>query len=41
MHGSVHTDARAERIARTIANIFLAALFAMFVYGYLVPIVVG
>jgi hypothetical protein len=41
MHGSVQIDARAERVGRMIADIFLAALFAMFVYGYLMPIVAG
>lgn len=38
MHGTVRTDARAERIGRTIANIFIVALFAMFAYGYVGPL---
>ena len=34
-------DGRADRIGRMAATVFLAGLFVMFAYGYLVPILFG
>jgi hypothetical protein len=41
MHGNTPTDQRAEQIGKVVSTIFIAAMIALFAYGYLVPMLRG